>query len=70
MQRMHGRIAVVTGGASGIGRAISLAFAREGARVAVLDLRADAASAVAGEAEGERLWLRRRLAAGGAGDLR
>jgi len=53
MQRMQGRIAVVTGGASGIGRAISLAFAREGARVAVLDLRADAASAVAEEAEGE-----------------
>ncbi|MGO8904855.1 MAG: SDR family NAD(P)-dependent oxidoreductase [Solirubrobacteraceae bacterium] len=50
MERMQGRIAVVTGGASGIGRAISLAFAREGARVAVLDLRADAASAVAAEA--------------------
>ncbi|HME03668.1 MAG TPA: SDR family oxidoreductase [Solirubrobacteraceae bacterium] len=50
MDRMQGRIAVVTGGASGIGRAISLAFAREGARVAVLDLRADAASAVAAEA--------------------
>ena len=50
MGRMQGRIAVVTGGASGIGRAISLAFAREGATVAVLDLRADAASAVATEA--------------------
>jgi 3-oxoacyl-[acyl-carrier protein] reductase len=55
VQRLKGRIAVVTGAASGIGRAISLAFAREGARVAALDLRADAAAAVAGEAEGEVL---------------
>ena len=55
MQRLNGRIAVVTGAASGIGRAISLAFAREGARVAALDVRADAARAVADEAEGEIL---------------
>src|SRR5271154_2329193 len=50
MERMRGRIAAVTGGASGIGRAISIAFAREGAQVAVVDLRADAARSVAAEA--------------------
>jgi 3-oxoacyl-[acyl-carrier protein] reductase len=50
MDRMRGRIAVVTGGAAGIGRAIDIAFAREGATVAVLDLREEAAGAVAREA--------------------
>ena len=38
MESLNGKVAVVTGGASGIGRALSLAFAREGARVVVADL--------------------------------
>ena len=41
------RIALVTGGGGGIGRAISLALAADGRAVAVADLREDAAAAVA-----------------------
>ena len=37
MSKLEGRIAVITGAASGIGRGIAIAFAREGADIVVAD---------------------------------
>jgi 2-hydroxycyclohexanecarboxyl-CoA dehydrogenase len=47
------RVAAVTGGGSGMGRAICRHLAEQGRRVAVLDLNGDAALEVAKELEGE-----------------
>jgi 3-oxoacyl-[acyl-carrier protein] reductase len=41
MKLLEGKTAIVTGAARGIGRAIALAFAQEGANVAITDLRID-----------------------------
>jgi NAD(P)-dependent dehydrogenase (short-subunit alcohol dehydrogenase family) len=59
-RRFIGKVAFVTGAASGIGRATAVAFAAEGARVAILD-RTEAAlhetAQAAGDAGGEVLTL-------------
>jgi 3-oxoacyl-[acyl-carrier protein] reductase len=46
---LQNHIAVVTGGASGIGRGIAPGFAREGAKVAVLDLNGEGAAKTAAD---------------------
>jgi len=47
--KLNGKVAIVTGAASGIGRAIAERYAAEGAKIAIADLNLDAANATAAE---------------------
>ncbi len=47
--KLEGKAAAITGAGSGMGKAIALAYAREGAKVVVADINLDAAQAVAAE---------------------
>jgi NAD(P)-dependent dehydrogenase (short-subunit alcohol dehydrogenase family) len=55
MERLEGKRAIVTGAANGIGRAIALRLASEGARVVLADVDEEAAGGVADEVDGETL---------------
>jgi NAD(P)-dependent dehydrogenase (short-subunit alcohol dehydrogenase family) len=58
---MEGKVALVTGGASGIGRAAALAFARAGARVVVVDVAAsggDDTVGMIGASRGQAIFVR------------
>ncbi len=49
--QLEGKVAIVTGGASGMGKAVALGYADEGADVVIADLNQDAAQSVVDEIE-------------------
>lgn len=64
--RLDGKVALVTGGGSGIGAAISRAYAEQGARVVVAELNEERGQQVAGELGEAGLYCRTDVSAPGS----
>jgi NAD(P)-dependent dehydrogenase (short-subunit alcohol dehydrogenase family) len=63
--RLQNKVAIVTGAASGMGKAIAALYAKEGAKVVVADIHLEAAETVAGEIKsggGEALAVKANVA--------
>ena len=57
MGRVEGKVAIVTGGGTGIGRATALRLAEEGAIVTITDVNVEAGQAVADELDGKAMFI-------------
>ena len=62
MQRVEGKVCIITGAASGIGREDALLLAREGAKVVLTDLNEEAGRQVAAEIGNNALFIRHDIA--------
>jgi 3(or 17)beta-hydroxysteroid dehydrogenase len=62
MNRVQGKVAIITGGASGVGREDALLLAREGAKVVITDVNDAAGQAVAAEIGDNALFLHHDIA--------
>ncbi len=64
--RFQGKVAMITGAAGNLGRAVADAFASEGARLVLIDINEEALAAAYGPASDQRLPIAADLASGAA----